>query len=274
MAIRAAGPAGPARPLPAALFVSHGSPTLPLDDVPARAFLRGLGPHLPRPRAIVAVSAHTVACGVLVGSAPRMHAVHDFGGFPEALYRLRYDPPGDPALATRVAYRLRDAGLAPVGESTIEGMDHGIWVPLSLIRPQADVPVVVVTLDARMDPAMHLAIGRALRGLDAEGVLVLASGSITHNLRDVFAGGRTLEAAPEPYAREFADWVSARVAAGDTAALARWETGPNARRAHPSAEHFVPLLVAAGVGDEGETLHESYTFGVLGMHAYAFRAAG
>jgi len=259
--------------LPAAIFVSHGSPTLPLDDVPARAFLRALGARLPRPRAIVAVSAHTVARGVLVGSAPRMHAVHDFGGFPDALYQLQYDPPGDPALAIRIAHRLRDAGLAPVGEATIDGMDHGIWVPLSLIWPQADVPVVVVSLDAGMDPAMHLALGRALRGLDTEGVLVLASGSITHNLRDLFAGGRTLEAQPEPYARAFADWVSAQVAAGDTAALGRWEAAPYARRAHPSAEHFVPLLVAAGVGVVGELLHDSYTFGVLGMHAYAFHAA-
>jgi len=260
--------------LPAAIFVSHGAPSLPLDDVPARDFLRALGERLPRPRAIVAVSAHTVARGVQVGSAPRMHAVHDFGGFPDALYRLRYDPPGDPALAARVAQRLRGAGLAPVGEATLDGMDHGVWVPLSLIWPQADVPVVVVSLDARFDPAMHLAIGRALRGLDAEGVLVLASGSITHNLRDVFAGGRPLEAAPQPYARAFADWASARVAEGDTAALVGWEAAPQARRAHPSAEHFVPLLVAAGVGGAGEILHESYTFGVLGMHAYAFGAAG
>jgi 4,5-DOPA dioxygenase extradiol len=182
----------PARP--ASLFVSHGAPTLPLDDVPARAFLRGLGGALPKPRAIVAISAHTVARGVLVGSAPRMHAVHDFGGFPDALYRLRYDAPGDPALAARLATRLRDAGIAPLGEATIDGLDHGIWVPLSQMYPEADVPVVVVSLDARMDAATHLAIGRALRGLDAEGVLVFASGSVTHNLRDVFGGGREIAA--------------------------------------------------------------------------------
>jgi 4,5-DOPA dioxygenase extradiol len=262
-----------AAPLPAALFVSHGSPTLPLDDVPARAFLRELGARLPRPRAIVAVSAHTVARGVRVGSAPRMHAEHDFGGFPDALYRLRYDAPGDPALASRVARRLRDAGIAPVEEAPIDGLDHGIWVPLSLMRPQADVPVAVVSLDARMDAAMHVAIGRALRGLDDEGVLVLASGSITHNLREVFGEGRPIGAPVEPYAREFADWIGARVAAGDVAALADWPAAPHARRAHPTAEHFVPLLVAAGVGDAGEVLHESFTFGVIGMHAYGFARA-
>jgi 4,5-DOPA dioxygenase extradiol len=258
---------------PASLFVSHGSPTLPLDDVPARAFLRELGARLPAPRAVVAASAHTVARGVLVGSAPRMHAVHDFGGFPDALYRLRYDPPGDPALASRVARRLVEAGIEPVGEATIDGLDHGIWVPLSQIWPQADVPVVVVSLDARMDPAMHVAVGRALRGLDAEGVLVIGSGSVTHNLRDVFAGDRAIDAPVEPYARAFADWVGERVAGGDTAALSRWQDAPHAGRAHPTAEHYVPLLVAAGAGGAGTTLHESFTFGVLGMHAYAFGAA-
>ena len=259
--------------LPASIFVSHGSPTLPLDDVPARAFLRELGTRLPRPRAVVAVSAHTVARGVRVGSAPRMHAVHDFGGFPDALYRLRYDAPGDPALASRVARRLAEAGVEPVGEATIDGLDHGIWVPLSQMWPQADVPVVVVSLDARMDPALHVAVGRALRGLDEEGVLVIGSGSVTHNLRDVFAGGRAIDAPVEPYARAFADWVSAKVPGGDTAALSRWRDAPHAGRAHPTAEHYVPLLVAAGAGDAGEVLHESFTFGVLGMHAYAFRQA-
>jgi 4,5-DOPA dioxygenase extradiol len=267
-------PPRPAPPRLASIFVSHGSPTLPLDDVPARAFLRELGAGLPKPRAIVAISAHTVARGVLVGSAPRMHAVHDFGGFPEALYRLRYDPPGDPALAARVARRLREAGIGPVGEASIDGLDHGIWVPLLQMLPQADVPVVVVSLDARMDAAMHLAIGRALRGLDAEDVLVLASGSVTHNLRDVFGGGHAIDAPPVPYAVEFTDWVGARVAAGDTEGLERWDTAPHARRAHPSPEHFVPLLVAAGVGGAGGTLHGSFTFGVLGMHAYGFPAAG
>lgn len=277
----AASPASPAAPsassapsAPSALFVSHGAPTLPLDDVPARAFLRELGAALPRPRAIVAISAHTVARGVLVGSAPRMHAVHDFGGFPESLYRLRYDPPGDPALASRVAARLVGAGIAPVGEATIDGLDHGIWVPLSQVWPQADVPIVVVSLDARMDPAMHVAIGRALRGLDEEGVLVFASGSVTHNLRDVFGGGRPLQAPVEPYAQAFADWVGARVVAGDVAGLSDWSAAPHAHRAHPTAEHFVPLLVAAGAGDAGAVLHESFTFGVLGMHAYGFAPAG
>lgn len=256
---------------PHSLFVSHGSPSLPLDDVPARTFLRSLGASLDGVRAIVGVSAHTVARGIVVGSAPRMHAVHDFGGFPDALYRLRYDPPGDDALAARVAQRLGAAGVAPLAQAPIDGLDHGLWVPLSLMFPAADLPVVVVSLDARMDAAMHLAVGRALYGLRSEGVLVFATGSVTHNLRDVRT--HPIDAPVEPYAQAFADWVTGTVCAGDADALVRWHDAPHAARAHPSAEHFVPLLVAAGAGGTrgaGTLLHASFTFGVLGMHAYAF----
>jgi 4,5-DOPA dioxygenase extradiol len=254
---------------PSSVFVSHGAPSLPIDDVPARGFLRELGTRLVRPGAIVAVSAHTVARGIVVGSAPRMHAVHDFGGFPDALYRLRYDPPGDPALASEVAARLVSDGIAPVTETVIDGLDHGIWVPLSLMFPEADVPVVVVSLDARMDGPMHVAIGRALCGLHRDGVLVLGTGSVTHNLREVFASAP--DASVAPYAVEFADWVSSRVERGDVAALQAWHTlAPHARRAHPTPEHFVPLLVAAGAGGAGTVLHRSFTRSALGMHAYAF----
>lgn len=256
---------------PHALFVSHGSPSLPLDDVPARTFLRGLGASLAGVRAIVGVSAHTIGRGVVVGSAPRMHAVHDFGGFPDALYRLRYDPPGDEALASRVAARLAGAGIAPLGQAPIDGLDHGLWVPLSLMFPEARVPIAVVSLDARMDAAHHLAVGRALYGLRAEGVVVFASGSVTHNLGDVRS--RRIDAPVEPYAQAFADWVTATVCAGDADALVGWRDAPHAARAHPTPEHFVPLLVAAGAGGTrgaGTLLHASYTFGVLGMHAYAF----
>jgi len=257
--------------LPHALFVSHGSPTLPFDDVPARGFLRGLGAPLAAVRAIVGVSAHTIGGGVVVGSAPRMHAVHDFGGFPDALYRLRYDPPGDAALASRVAARLSAAGVAPLSQAPIDGLDHGLWVPLSLMFPEARVPVVVVSLDVRLDAAHHLAVGRALYGLRSEGVLVLGSGSITHNLRDVRV--RAIGAPVEPYAQAFTDWAVATVCAGDADALVGWPQAPHAARAHPSAEHFVPLLVAAGAGGTrgaGVLLHASFTFGVLGMHAFAF----
>ena len=250
------------------LFVSHGAPTLPLDDIPARSFLRALG-RTGKPRAVVAISAHTVARGIVVGSAPRLHAVHDYRGFPAALYRLRYDPPGDPALAHRVAGLLDAASAAPVAEAEIDGLDHGIWVPLSLMYPEADVPVVVVSLDAGMDPATHLAVGKALAPLRDEDVLVLASGSLTHNLREFM--GQPIDAPAAPYAVEFADWVRDAVERGDRQALVGWRAhAPHARRAHPTDDHLVPLLVAAGAGDRGRTLHESFAFGVLGMHAYAF----
>jgi 4,5-DOPA dioxygenase extradiol len=270
----AVGPATTAARRPASIFVSHGSPTLPLDDIPARAFLKRLGRDWPLPRAIVAVSAHTIARGVAIGSAPRMHAVHDFGGFPDALYRLRYDPPGDPELAARIAKRVADAGVTPSGLVEIDGLDHGIWVPLMLMRPEADIPVVVVSLDARMDPALHAALGRALSGLGDEGVLVMGTGAVTHNLQELFSGGLDETAPLQPYAVAFTDAVTDAVRRGDLDALRDWTRLPHAHRAHPSADHYLPLLVAAaaGGGGPGALLHESFTYGALGMHAYAFGA--
>ena len=257
-------------PLPS-IFVSHGAPTLPLDDIPARAFLSSLGGSLGKPRAIVAVSAHTIGQRTAVFSAPRMKAVHDFRGFPQALYRLRYDPPGDPALAGRVASLLAGAGLDAAGPLEADGLDHGVWVPLLLAYPEADVPVVVVSLDAGLDAAHHLAVGRALAPLRDEGVLVMASGAATHNLREFFGGRPDPDAAPAPYAAAFADWVTDAVTRGDLDGLADWQRrAPNAQRAHPTPEHFVPLLVAAGAGGPGRPLHKSFAFGMLGMHAYAF----
>lgn len=256
-----------------AVFVSHGSPTLPLDDIPARAFLGSLGTTLGKPRAVVAVSAHTIGRRTVVCSASRMKAVHDFRGFPEALYRLRYAPPGDPVLAGRVVSLLAGAGVDASGPLDADGLDHGIWVPLLLAYPDADIPVVVVSLDAGLDAAHHLAVGRALSPLRDEGVLVLASGAATHNLAEFFGGRPDPDAPVAPYAAAFADWVTGAVARGDLDALADWQRrAPNAQRAHPTPEHFVPLLVAAGAGngEPGRALHESFAFGMLGMHAYAF----
>jgi 4,5-DOPA dioxygenase extradiol len=260
-----------------AIFVSHGAPTLPLDDIPARDFLRQFGEELAgspaKPRAIVAVSAHTIGRGTVVGSTSgALHAVHDFRGFPEALHALRYDPPGDEALAVRVAERLREAGIDRVTDAPIEGLDHGIWVPMLLMFPQADIPVVVVSLDAGFDAARHMAIGTALAALRDEGVMVLATGSVTHNLQEALRQG--IDAPIEAYAEEFSDWVSDTVESGDRAALRSWRSrAPQALRAHPTPEHFMPLLVAAGAcrpGGRGHRLHESFTYGALGMHAYRF----
>ena len=248
------------------LFVSHGSPMLYLEkDVPARAFLAGLGALVPRPKAIVAVSAHWNTEAPAVSIAARPETIHDFYGFPEPLYRLHYDAPGAPELANRVA------GLTGAARADY-GLDHGAWVPALLGWPAADIPIFQLSVQPYMDPAHHIALGRKLAGLRDEGVLVMGSGSATHNLRRLIRGQH--DASPEPWAKAFDDWVAEKVEQGDEAALANYRSeAPYAREAHPTDEHFLPLHVAygaAGEGARGKALHRSFTSGNLSMAAYAF----
>lgn len=249
------------------LFVSHGAPTLILEDRPARAFLKSLGQLLPRPRAIVAVSAHWDTDLPAVSLAHRPDTIHDFYGFPEALYRLRYPAPGAPELAERVA-RLAGAAHDPH-----RGLDHGAWVPAMLAWPEADIPIFQLSIQPAQSPAHHIALGRSLAALRAEGVLVMGSGSATHNLRALVRDGGETE--PEPWAQEFDDWLAETVEAGDEAALADYRAqAPNAVDAHPTDEHFLPLHVAfgaAGKGARGRALHRSFTLGNLSMASYAFK---
>lgn len=253
------------------LFLSHGAPTLALEDHPARHFLASLGASLPRPRAILVISAHweTAQPELTVSVAPP--TVHDFFGFPEALYRLRYPAPGDPALAGRVMERLGMSGIQAVANYQ-RGLDHGAWVPLLLGWPAADVPVVQLSLQTALGPGHHLAVGAALSGLREEGVLVIGSGSATHDL----SGWRThgLLDAPEPYAREFAQWLASVMESADAGALLDFRRqAPHADRNHPTDEHFLPLFVAMGAGGSrapGRRIHSSFAHGVIAMDAYAF----
>ncbi len=257
-------------PLPA-LFLSHGAPSLVLDDHPARHFLSGLAATLPRPRAILVVSAHweTNRPALTVSVAPQ--TMHDFAGFTDALYRLRYPVPGDAVLAGRVMELLGHAGIQAVADYH-RGLDHGAWVPLMLAWPAADVPVVQLSLQPALGPAHHLALGAALSGLGFEGVLVIGSGSATHDLSGWHGHG--LLDAPEPYAQAFSDWLAATVESGDAAALLDFRgRAPQARRNHPTDEHFLPLMVAWGAGGSqapGRRIHASFAHGVLAMDAYAF----
>ena len=248
------------------VFVSHGAPTLILEESPARAFLASLGKQLPRPQAIVAVSAHWDTDVPAVSLARRPDTIHDFYGFPDALYRLRYAAPGAPELAERVA-RLTGAA-----HDLHRGLDHGAWVPAMLGWPEADIPIFQLSVQPDRSPADHIALGRQLSALREEGVLVMGSGSATHNLRALVRGGADSE--PEPWAREFDDWLAAAVEAGDEAALADYRAqAPNASDAHPTDEHFLPLHVAygaAGAGARGRALHRSFTLGNLSMASYAF----
>ncbi len=265
----------------APLFLSHGSPMTALEPREAGAFMRHLGEVLVRtqgqPRAVLAISAHSLTREPVLLAAPRHEAVYDFGGFDPRLYTLRYDAPGAPALAERVSALLSQAGF-PVHTVAEGGLDHGIWTPLRFALPGADVPVLPLAWPPNWTPAQLFALGQALAPLADEGVLIVGSGSITHNLRRVFAGGglHPPERPATPESSAFRAWFEARGAAGDWAALLDWKArAPHATLMHPTDEHLLPYFVAAGAGGRLPALriHESLVFGDLGMDAYAFGPA-
>lgn len=256
-----------------ALFVSHGAPTLVSDGVPARDFLAGLAAELPGPRAIVCVSAHWTTRRAAVSSTASPATIHDFYGFPEPLYELSYPAPGAPELAGRIAKLLGEAGI----ECDVDpgrGLDHGAWVPLLLMYPEADVPVVQLSLQSRLGPAHHLRLGEALVPLRDEGILIVGSGGFTHNLSE-FRGQAADSPAPD-WVTGFADWMSEAIEAGRRDDLLDYRRrAPHARRNHPSEEHLLPLYVAMGAGGAetgGRRVHASFTYGVLAMDAFAFGA--
>lgn len=251
------------------IFLSHGSPTLPFDDVAARDFIRSLGQR-ERPRAILMVSAHWETAEPSLNAVEVNETIHDFRGFPPELYRLRYPAPGDPALAEESAALLRSAGF-PVYVDRQRGLDHGAWVPLMLAWPEADVPVVQLSVQPQAGPEHHLKVGRALQPLTRSGVQIIASGSFTHDLSSFrsYAGGEQPE-----WVTSFADWMDQALEEGREADLLAYrERAPNARRNHPTEEHLLPLYVALGAAGKdaaSKRIHASTTFGVLRMDAYAF----
>lgn len=267
-------------PLPS-IFVSHGSPMIALEPGAAGAFMKTLGPAIDRtfgrPRAIVVASAHTTAREPVVLAGARHEAIYDFGGFDSRLNEMRYDAPGSPELAHRVAGLLGEAGI---GVHVVDqgGLDHGIWTALRYIYPDADLPIVPLAFVPTQPPATQFALGQALAPLRSEGVLVMGTGSITHNLRRVFADG--LRSSPDkPEIAEsaaFREWMRAKSAARDWPALMDYRRqAPHAVDMHPTDEHLLPWFVAAGAGGEDTPalrLHDSVTFGVLGMDVYAFGA--
>ena len=254
-----------------ALFISHGAPTLPLEDSPARHFIEGLGSELPKPRAILAVSAHWETERPAVSAVERPETIHDFHGFPQALYRLQYPAPGAPDLAQRVVELLGATGMGADVDRT-RGLDHGAWTPLLLMYRQADIPVTQLSIQPQQGPEYHWRIGQALRPLREEGVLILASGIATHNLREFRANARDGETAS--WALAFGEWLADTLEQGRTDELLQYRArAPEAVRNHPTDEHLLPVFVAAGVGTPGaapKRIHSSYAYGVIGMDAYRF----
>jgi 4,5-DOPA dioxygenase extradiol len=261
------------------LFVSHGSPMTALEPGTTGDFWRRLGPAIDaafgRPKAILAVSAHTLTRAPVLMAAPRHEAVYDFGGFDPKLYTLRYDAAGAPALAERAQALL---ALADIQAHRVDegGLDHGIWTPLRYIYPDADVPVLPLAYVPTQAPAQQFAIGEALAPLADEGVLVIGTGSITHNLRLVFANGlRGPIDLPEiAESAAFRAWMLERSAERDWQALFDYrKRAPHAAHMHPTDEHLLPWYAAAGTGGRAHAplrLFEAVTYGSLGMDAYAF----
>ncbi|URM30462.1 dioxygenase [Pseudomonas frederiksbergensis] len=250
------------------LYISHGSPMLALEPGASGPALARLAAALPKPKAIVMVSAHWESSELLVSGNPQPETWHDFGGFPQALFEVQYPAPGNPQLAAEVVELLKADGL-PVRIDTQRPFDHGVWVPLSLMYPQADIAVVQVSLPTRGGPALQTRVGHALASLREHGVLLIGSGSITHNLRELdwHAGPESVE----PWAKEFRDWMIEKLETNDEAALHDYrQQAPNAVRNHPSDEHLLPLYFARAAGGEFSVAHQGFTMGALGMDIYRF----
>jgi 4,5-DOPA dioxygenase extradiol len=255
-----------------ALFVSHGAPSFILEECPANMFLKRLGQRLAKPDAIVVISAHHISRDTVVASGIAPRTIHDFGGFADELYKLTYPAPGNPILATLIARQLRAEGFDAV-ERPDRGYDHGAWIPLMLMFPDADIPVVQVSIDMTKGPLWHYRLGQALAYLRNENVMIIGSGSMTHSLSDFFGADHELNEPAPQWVCAFANWMEERLTRGDIATvLEAVETGPFGKRNHPTLDHLLPLIVAAGAGagEAVRALHRSTTFGVLAMDVYGF----
>jgi 4,5-DOPA dioxygenase extradiol len=252
------------------VFVSHGAPDALLKATDAVACWREIGRQLPAPRSILAVSAHWEARQPTASLSGAPDTIHDFAGFAPELFRMQYPAPGAPAVAERAVALLTAAGMGADLHPN-RGLDHGTWVPLSAMYPQANVPVTQLALIRNGNPASHFALGRALAPLRDEGVLILASGSITHNFAwlDWHATG---DQAPLPQAEVFTNWVAERLLARDVSGMLAYRSAPFGADAHPTEEHFLPLFVALGAanGDAPMRYQPHFTYGAIAMDAYVW----
>jgi 4,5-DOPA dioxygenase extradiol len=253
-----------------AVFLSHGAPTLAVDEGHETRAWAELASQLPRPSSILAVSAHWDTREPEVSSAARMQTIHDFSGFPRALYQQRYPAPGAPDLARRVASLLQAAGMN-CGIDPARGLDHGAWVPLKWMYPAADIPVTQLSVQSQLGPQHHVKLGEAIAPLADDGVLVLATGGIVHNLRDLEWDKRGTREATG-WAREFNDWIAQQVENRALDPLLTYrEHAPNALRSHPTEDHFDPFFVALGAGGwPARRLDLGFDLGTLGLDGYVF----
>jgi len=257
------------KPLPT-IFVSHGAPTLPLENIPARDFLVNLGQNFGDIEAVLCISAHWETSVPTLNAVKKPETIHDFYGFPEELYRIKYPALGDSELAQETANLIEKAGLTcNIDEN--RGLDHGTWVPLMLMFPDANIPVFQLSIQHHLDPAKHLELGRAISNLRQSGVLVIGSGGAVHPLgyANLRIGAKT-----DDWAIKFDQWLTGAVTNGDEDLIIEYrQLATYPERAHPYPDHYMPLAVAfgaAGKGAKGEVIHHSWYAGDLGMAAYMF----
>lgn len=260
------------------LFISHGAPNLGLRDLPVRDFLAGLGDMYQKPEAIISVSAHFETKGTAVVTDPNPEMIYDFRGFEPELYEVKYAAPGHPELAEKVCDLLSAAGV-PVSKMAKRGFDHGTWAPLSLVFPQADIPIVQVSIDPDEAPAFHHKLGQALSSLPSQNIAIIGTGNITHNLPALFRKGQDphLDANIRGWVDQFLDWFSSQIESGNVDNLLNYrENAPFAAENHPTDEHLLPIYVAlgaAGAKQKARKIHASYDFDFLAMDAWEFTPA-
>jgi 4,5-DOPA dioxygenase extradiol len=258
------------------VFVSHGAPTLIIENVPARQFLVDLGTRYRSARGVLCISAHWNTARPCVNAGTKHATIHDFYGFPPELYRMDYPATGSPDLAGQVADFLKSAGI-PCDIDLMRGLDHGAWVPLRLMYPKAEIPIVQLSIRNDLDPEFHISLGEAIRVVRDSGILVMGSGGAVHPLGNpqasLGAGAPT-----DDWAIEFNEWLTNAVTEGDRGSLINYRTiAPYARQAHPYPDHYMPLLTAFSAGGpnaRGKVLHQSWDLGDLGMGAFEFSQEG
>lgn len=249
------------------LFISHGSPMLAIQEDAVVDALKRIALNLPRPRAIVVMSAHWEQNDIQISTATRPRTWHDFHGFPAALYQIHYPAAGDPALAEQLIARLHMHGFVAYADA-LRPRDHGVWMPLLHLYPQADIAVVQIALPRSFSPHQLYRIGQVLAYLRYQQILVIGSGSITHNLAEL--DWRNDHAQVPRWASEFRNEVAHALQVGDFDKVLNWQDLPYAQRNHPTAEHLQPLFFAMGTGTRMNVIHSSFAMGALGMDIYRF----
>lgn len=253
------------------LFVGHGSPMNAIEDNGWSRSFAALRGEVPRPKAILAISAHWYLGGTYLTGNAKPTTIHDFSGFPRALSQVEYPAPGDVELAKRVVSLL---GEERASLDSDWGIDHGTWSVLKWMYPEAEVPVIQLSIDHRLEVQSHYELGRALAPLREEGVLILGSGNIVHNLRDAFRQMQAGSHETPPWAQRFDAKVAETLVQHDTAALiVAWPDAENARLAHPTPDHWLPLIYAYAASDERDSprfLIEGFDWGSLSMRSVIF----